>query len=267
MHVLTQSALFLFFASADSQPPKKNDIEMQRFLMEKLFEVKQYSLEYVPLEGYYLIMGGIQDDYCNWKAIECHNGLITSISARQHGDWAVCMEWMPPTVECIHFNGINTVQGWGAENLPRNLRYLYLNGCSTRRSKAKYAFIHLHKLPERMEELIVLRDKHHAGQIRLHALPAAMRLLYIAWSYRSPHPIVVNHQFLPATMQHLFMTYPANPGKIKIKEVGESACEVSTVFTYMSPNVRSKHFAVFEKKLESNDKFFPKQRKGFDMPI
>ena len=213
MHIfLLISLVFALFHSADNPKPHLEHIVAQNRLIHR-------ALDRIPSR----ITRGNADtlaSICEWKSIECTDGLVTSICLSKEG-WtgaAVAhVEWLPPTVEFIHWEDIEIRNMHPTNCLPRALKYLYLEECSTQTFFIDYA-----RLPQKMEELILVYSA-TPRIIRLHDLPPKMRFVYIRLAPRFIDAILVDYNNLPESLKELHVTDAWDENKIekKIMAIGK----------------------------------------------
>ena len=154
-----------------------------------------------------------KNDMCTWRGVGCTRSTVSSFhlsSNESNISWILTMDWLPPSVQALHLERIPTWNGWLAERLPQDLRYMCLIFCSARFTSMRS--INLHKLPRLLEELYV-RQGWYEGAVHIANLPETMRVLCI--QYRWINHAVIDEESLPKKLTHVRIS-PSDPDKIKI---------------------------------------------------
>ena len=245
MHtVLLAVFISLFTASIDVSNPKRLP-DMQK---------TQHDLMHHALGGdiIYTTPGEAESnaDVCMWETIHCTDGIVTAIWASdihilpgaQH---SVLTEWLPPTLEFIHFHSICVPNLWKTMCLPRELKYLYLNLCNDWGQKP--ARVDFARLPRKMEEIIVIKSI-MGGRIYVDNMPETMRFVFfrVLADFRG---VFVNYRSLLGTLETLHFS-PIGDFKIRVKEIGKPrAVKLETKYDDSDLHKRSKYAGMFESRL------------------
>ena len=135
------------------------------------------------------------EDVCNWKGVECTDGLVTDI---RWADGCIFLlrsiEWIPSTVESIKLlnKGLNLpIQ---TRKLPRALRIARMPRCDISGD------IHLETLPPLLQELY-LRSNKLSGHVSLLKLPGTLRLLDL--SMNNIDKVYVRNEALPESLDNV----------------------------------------------------------------
>ena len=184
------------------------------------------------------------DDVCMWNGVKCTGTIVTGVHLSHEAKEAVvAVEWLPPTVEHIHFDGgVTLFRGWVTRRLPRALTYLYLRSC---KPIEREELVDLRTLPAHMEELIVMYHWQD-GQVYLDALPDTMRILYI----RSALHIncQVNYALLPEKMALAWILPSTTETKIDFQVYGKVKRDprVRSAGKFSAVVECSKYFSVYD---------------------
>ena len=171
-----------------------------------------------------------EDNPCTWRGASHVNNRLTTFLMQWarlsesysgsvriiHHEWYFDLDFLPSTVRNVHFWGVQLVNGWRPERLPRDMKYLALRSCSSAKRDYDTDIFDFRKLPARMEEL-------HAdgswlcGTLCMDSLPKTMR--YIVLQSVNVEKILVDSQKLPLGFQKgLFRGQHA---KISIENIGD----------------------------------------------
>ena len=155
------------------------------------------------------LRGNAKDDadICSWQHTACENGALQTITTSVFAGEAGCsvdMEWLPPTVEYIHFYFVDMWRTWARMCLPRDLRYMHLFGCRNGEYEKASRTVDFSRLPRKMEELILLGSP-VSGVIVLACLPETMRLIYIDQGGTPLERILVDYDGLPEGLKALYV--------------------------------------------------------------
>ena len=242
MHIFLPTTLvFALLYSADNPNPHFEHRIAQNRLIHR-------TLDKIPSE---ITRGnaGTLASICEWKSIECTDGFVTSIClAKEYWRGTVIAEvdWLPPTVEFIHWKGIEIRSRHSTNCLPRALKYMYLDECSTETFSIDFA-----RLPEKMEELILLYSA-TPRIICLHDLPPKMRFVYIRLAPRFIDAILVDYNNLPESLKELHVTDAWDENKIekKIMAIGKPrGVKLQTKFDSKNRTKPSIYFERLDQKL------------------
>ena len=182
---------------------------------------------------YFRLFEEKNDEPCTWRGVECEGGIARTLIFRRmyqpnmgvHCDqvWIVDMRWLPSTVREMSFYSIDLFDGWQACALPRDLKFMYLSSCDSRRNQStpKGHQIDFRKLPQRMEELIIY-DGWWAGPLVISALPATMQICFVLND--SIKRAFVDNAQLPESFE-LFSVFP-NEYKFTVKERNKDLLDV-----------------------------------------
>ena len=91
---------------------------------------------------------------------------------------SVYVEWIPPSTEYLVLWIIQLKNGFDAEKLPRELRFLLLNECFIKDKEKLRQKFNFGNLPEEIEEFHVLHGKLF-GDIVITSLPQTLRILQV----------------------------------------------------------------------------------------
>ena len=197
------------------------------------------------------IARGVADtsaDICAWEAIDCTDGLVTTICLRAQriSDGAKShSEWIPPTVEFIHWRNIGISNEAALTYLPRELRYLFWAFCDD-----KTPSIDCERLPQRMEEFILVHST-FSGEIRFSKMPQTMRYVHIQQSPVFTKVITINYNTLPASLEDIRVTSSHDDHKMKgkVRAIGKpGAVRLRTKYDRRHPKKGSKYLAALEKR-------------------
>ena len=194
-------------------------------------------------------------DVCDWKITECTDGIVTAIFASKKNVsneyWAIEMEWLPPTVEYIHLRTIRIERTWKHMCLPRDLRYLHLNMCFGELDERNSPHIDFSRLPEKLEELILIRST--TGRVLcFDRMPITMRFLYIQQMDSFVRSILVNYERLPEGLQELHVTDSVDGDRLKkkVKAIGKpNGVKLQTKYDPSYPRQGSVYYERFEAKI------------------
>ena len=220
MRPLPLITLFTYLATFDDSihPSKPLDIrETQNYLMHRALNAAfiQRACDQTSEKA----------DICTWRLTECTDGLLTSLwaygrhSSFGNGSLSASIEWLPPTLQFIHFDFVGVPGIWEKMCLPRDLKYLYLQNCYCIWMNSIAKCIDFSRLPWKMEELIVMHST-ISGTIRFERLPPKMYLVYIEQSVRLIDSIIVNYAHLPQTLEILSITDVHGNRSWNVKEIG-----------------------------------------------
>ena len=196
-------------------------------------------------------------DVCDWEMTECKDGMLTSICASGNpssGDEAFSaeMEWLPPTVQFIHFYYVRAIGIWLSMCFPRDLKYLYLRVCYGMWTGNGSKAIDFARLPRKMEELISIHSI-MSGTICFDGLPETMRFVYIEKQWRSFRSVIVNYENLPQSLKHLHVTDSLWGKRMnrRVKENGvPHAVRLCTSYDSGVPKKHSTYMKLFEEKMK-----------------
>ena len=135
---------------------------------------------------------------CTWRGVACTDGVMTSFAfiwvsplyRRQNGSadtggewhlpkWEIDIRWLPSTLQSLHLVWISLQEGWAAELLPRDLRYVYFKYCLHAAGANANHEINLRKLPRKLEEFY-LAGGWYRGAVHLDELPPTLRVCVIS---------------------------------------------------------------------------------------
>ena len=148
-------------------------------------------------------------DPCTWNCIQCENNVMKKLHfttrepstqgmiRKAIGEWKVDADWLPSTLEEIHFYYIHLVHGWLSERLPRALHYLCFHDCRLS-SKHTDRSVDLRKLPTKLETLII-EGGWLQGLVVLDNLPEVMRICIIR--HNDMHRAYVNSLHIPKDLE------------------------------------------------------------------
>ena len=112
--------------------PTAETLNMQR---KSMYLFAETPLERLHLRSYFKqtsadITKEGPEDVCRWNGVSCVDSIVTRVQlcpeASGMGDLGAAVEWLPQSVEHMHFKGIVLYHGWETKSLPRNLTYMYL---------------------------------------------------------------------------------------------------------------------------------------------
>ena len=243
---------------AEANVPSRT-MHRQKYMLTRSTSTQKYSTRFENFMGlldHFTYMVQEEDNVCAWNGISCTGGLVTSIHAEFPGGdpgshilrWAILMEWIPPTLNSIHFDRICLIHGWAAEKLPRDLRYMFLSNCDSA-GTASGVVADFRKLPLQMEEMIVITSWFN-GKLDLSALPKNMTLLYIRTDPSNLDTVYVDYGLLPRALQNLHITDKHQAKRIQVRRTGHTRADsrVKTRFDPNMPACASKYMAEFIKQ-------------------
>ena len=153
----------------------------QQTLMQLFITMSQFSIvnNSMTFDEILLDFRANEEDACTWPGISCTHSVVTSAYFADATPLIVDIEWAPPTLRHLHVRKSSFARAnWTTETLPRNLRYLCIFRCAAQKDYGGSATLDLRRLPQRMEEKIVM---HHRlrGELRFDDLPKSLRYLFI----------------------------------------------------------------------------------------
>ena len=196
-------------------------------------------------------------DECTWRGVECAGSCVTAVFAAKTFETAsrlfsVSTEWLPPTVEFVHFRYISIPHIWERMCLPRMLRYLYLENCTAKHWKGMLSNkIDFARLPRRMEELILIHTD-MGGMIQIDGLPETMQFVYIMQHERFVESIGVHYEDIPNALRELHVTngFDAVIFDEMVRAVGKpNEVKLQTKYDNLYPEKGSAYVAEFAAKL------------------
>ena len=201
-----------------------------------------------------------RNDACTWHGIECTDGNVTSINLSSPlGNmffYKVQLEWLPQSVEFMHFENVNFTSEWSGEVLPRCLKYLCLRNFDKDPTVSflQDSFnrsLNLRKLPAAMEELIVWLGW-CPGLIHIDILPASMRLLVLATS--KIRRAIIDMAMLPESIQTLAICNDVLQRGPRIECVSKSSGVLRVQKTYSLDDLEndSKYYVSSVRALQKN---------------
>ena len=187
----------------------------------------------------------INADICDWKFISCTDSRATTLCIRssQLAKKAVVdVEWLPPTLEFIHFEYILMHNEEALTYLPRELKYMYWGSCFgvTRN-------VDCSRLPHKMEE-IILQKSTYAGEINLGLMPHTMRFVFIEQVARYTNEITVNYNSLPVSLKEVWVTSElvCDDMKRRVRAIGKlGAVTLETKYDSRYPKEGSRYLSTF----------------------
>ena len=188
------------------------------------------------------------DDICNWRGIDCTEGLATSVDIRAVGlsDKALIqIDWLPPTLAFIHLKYTFVSSKSAYRPLPRELKYLYLGYCSDKTLSIDFIY-----LPRKLEEIILIESSIY-GEIRLDNMPMTMRIIHIRQFPEFIKEIFVNYDSLPPSLQEIRVTWRSNNERLnqKVKAVGTPRSVIlQTKYDRRYPKKESRYLEMFLQK-------------------
>ena len=170
-------------------------------------------------------------DECDTRHIRCDaNGLVEGIFAdksksRPKNRKIFDMQWAPPHAKFIHFRGITLASKVCSANLPRELRYLFLDRVmQIHQVYPEFAF-DLKNLPIRMEELIITGGVLR-GPVVLTQLPAKLRILMLNTAQnRMKTNVMVDFSVLPSVLQIAYITSFSSEQSVRIQNAGDTQAD------------------------------------------
>ena len=215
--------LMLFLCTADSTIDDQSK-ERQKFIMQRFLDPES---EPTPVFNFSLIDHLTRDrlahkeDPCSWDGIECTNGRVTRIKIilRPKDKVACAIEWIPPTVRALRLDNISLANGWSADTLPRDLRFLLLRYCKTKTKYNRHSFqsIDLSKLPSHMEEIHIL-NSWPFGNLCIQSLPPTMKIIDIASSTISK--ALIDFENLPEKLRSIRLQTFSDYSPVEIQGMG-----------------------------------------------
>ena len=182
---------------------------------------------------YFRTNSGPSTDPCEWRGVTCENGtvkfflwsfmffneIIDGQRRTTAKNWFIEMDWLPSTLAAVHLNGIYLIDGWSADRLPRDLRYLYLNNCqpppSSQERKGYRRDMRLRQLPVGLEELYIFGGWMN-GTVLLDGLPQRMKIVHLqSTSLRKAY---VRNADMPPYL--VIIVLSAGVREVKVKERG-----------------------------------------------
>ena len=177
---------------------------------------------------------GMHTDPCTWRGIECTAKEITSLIMTailikeelpivswsletQYVPWKIDMDWLPPTLRVIHLNRLVLEDGWVAERLPRELRYLNVIRCNSRANTKKSREVRLHRLPRKLVELFV-HEGWYSGKVLLIDLPKSLQILALV--HESLEKVYVDSTQLPKSLRRVIVF--STKRLVKVTEIADS---------------------------------------------
>ena len=170
------------------------------------------------------------DDACKWRGILCNIDTVQSMLIRlnKHRDsgYHIDMDYLPSSLEFVHLEYIHFREGWAAEHLPRDLKYLYACRCKNRHHIYPGPRVNMNKLPRKLEELHIVNSAFYApsGVLIINDLPSSIRILNIVNT--SLQKVFIDTACMPDGMKVLsIFSYE----KVKFTKVGKkSLCRCMT---------------------------------------
>ena len=166
------------------------------------------------------IVAGGSHDPCSWRGIHCDGGRITRFIMTS-GNWRydnvfIDMDYLPSTIEELHFNRVYYYNGWVTEHLPRNLRYLCAIGCYNAMDNFTSRPMNLDRLPRHLEELHLTSGRlmPSSGVLVITNLPPTLILCNIKSGFL--HKVLIDSDAIPSGIQML--NFYGNGKRTKIKE-------------------------------------------------
>ena len=168
-------------------------------------------------------------DICRWRGIRCEEGkmraLFFALKARLRdlNTLLISIEWLPPTVQFVHLVSMRLTAGWLVETLPRDLKYFYINSCTSKEHEAHGHPINLRRLPHHTEEFHVINSYRLYGKFDLTQLPSTLRVLAITTTlcahFGHQPTVIVDYSTLPE--KFLAFVIGERPGEVKVRTIGE----------------------------------------------
>ena len=209
--IIPCAILFSLILCADNAP------NYQRLLMHQiLYTKKRHGWDY-RTSGF-ILNHRYSANECLWKGVECQKGVMTglvlnsSITRRL----ALRMPYLPSTLKFVHLHLLALESSWKAPQLPRELRYLYMNQCFLPRPESIPAEIELESLPARMEEY------HHIhgwwfGPVNIIRVPRRMRILEII--HEKVTLVTISNDALPPSLELVYIRSLHYGVRPKLREV------------------------------------------------
>ena len=199
---------------------------------------------------------------CTWTGIRCAAGVAECLSIfmehASRGEKAtqiVHPQWLPHSLQFVHFRMVSLTSFWTPDTLPRELRYLYLNQCGKNIDSPYPPRIDLDRLPDKMEELIVIGTQ--LGRvIRIDRIPQKMHLLYLQTHSFFTDSICVDYHSISAGLEHLYVCdryeYDLNASGKKVKKNGiPKSTALKTKYDDKMPEKVSRYISDFQKGRET----------------
>ena len=206
----------LHLSDTPSTPRKLDTKTLQLRSMRKMFHQPHHSKH--SFADRLIAHGQDPEEPCTWAGVGCADERIVTSLVFDDIMWHVSVHWIPQTVHTMHFIDVVFAHNWSTGMLPRDLIYLCALNCS--REVRVSPTLHLQRLPERMEELI-LQTKHLHGPLMLDRLPQNFRLLCIKVEYIEENfDVYMDYKVLPEGLRCVHIS--AREGfkhKIRVKSV------------------------------------------------
>ena len=236
--------LSLFLIGAD---PTEAQLHMQLELMHNAF----ISFINQPDHILYREVEETAHEPCAWRGIRCTHGLVTSVVMGPEFARSKChieMDYLPSSLQFIHFKFILYTKGWSTERLPRELRYFCSFSCfCAEKSKGSHR-IRMDKLPYRLEEMHIMDDvfKPSSGAFFISALPSTLRICHIC--HISMQKVFIDNDGIPDGIQ--ILNFKAVSRKPKIQELHGRPLDGRVTTGPMYMGTGSRWFTELDNRLE-----------------
>ena len=216
------------FSTADLPQPHTST-RMQEMCMRNFIEPDDafFRRKLSAVHTHFFQNEGTRTDSCTWAGIECTDGVVESILVDLNNSgksvFGVDLEWVPPTTAFITLSGLWLLKDWRVAHFPRNLRFLYMNRCTSNRAPSSHlAPVNFQDLPSQMEELYILRSwKVGVTKVYIEALPRTMRVLHITAGIYFLETAYISFEELPTGLQCICCANRGTMPEARIKGTGK----------------------------------------------
>ena len=123
-------------------------------------------------------------DICEYRCIHCFDHKVVETFVWQvpasgpDYQLSLIMQWMPPTTKHVHLISCFLVDGLVTSGLPRQLKYLFLQGC-LRTMNSSIGAVDFNALPHAMQEIHLIQCS-LLGHIDIFNLPQSLERLTVS---------------------------------------------------------------------------------------